>query len=215
MEKEQTKKATNRGRHLTAAQSAEAVSLWAAGNVTLEQLCERYKKDKSTLIRLFNKAGVAKGEKAEEQGKKIAQEIEKETVDDAAKFVKRVRETKENTYNLAAAIERSLAATYLEIRKGAPAASKAGDVRVYLDMLKGLRLSQEQRYIVLGIVDGEKGDDDDIPDLNVNELTAEQIKASQQASMEESKQSDFDVAGDDMDIDLSDDEPEDDLEGLH
>lgn len=212
MENEQTKKAVNRSRHLTAAQSAEAISLWAAGNVTLEQLCERYKKDKSTMIRFFNKSGVAKGEKAEEQSKKIAQEIEKSVVDDAAKIAERIRETKEDSYKLAKAIERLISGEIIDARsKGLPISSKAANIKTLVEAAKGLKMTREERYAILDI-GGDTGEEE-VPDLEIKELTVEEIKAIQQASLQESKEDDLDVP--DMDIMLADGpDIEDDVDGV-
>jgi hypothetical protein len=209
MEKEQKKKPTSaNGRHLTTKEAAEAISLWAAGNVTLEQLAQKFGKNHSTFIRLFNKHNVAKGEKAEEQTQMIAKEIEKNSVDDAAKVTERIRETKDNSYKLATAIERALTKEYVEGQRSGNFASKLGNVKTLELMAKALKVTREERYAVLGIADGEKGDDDDIPDLNVHELTVEEIKQIQKATLEETKQDDLDVSTADMEIDFEDEDDE-------
>lgn len=198
-------------KHLTAAQTAEAVSLWAAGNVTLEQLSEKYKKDRSTFVRLFNRMGVAKGEKAAEHSKKIAQEIEKGVVDDAAKIAERIRETKEDSYKLAKVIERLISNEIIDARqKNLPIASKAANIKTLVEAAKGLKMTREERYAILEI--GADNADEEIPDLTVNELTAEEIKQIQQASLEESK-SDDDDDMDMPDLDLDDDTGIDGIEG--
>lgn len=192
-----------KAKHLTAAESAEAISLWAAGNVTLEQLSERYQKNRATFIRLFNKVGVAKGERAEEQSKKIAKEIEKSAVDDAAKIAERIRETKDDSYKLARVIERLITGEIIEARtKKIPYSAKAGNIKTLVEAAKGLKITREERYAILGI--GQETDDEEIPDLNVNELTAEEIKLIQQASLEETK--DEDDMDDIPDLELTDED---------
>lgn len=201
MEKEQKKKTSANGRHLTTAQSAEAISLWAAGDVTLEQLAQRYGKNHSTFIRLFNKNGIAKGMKAQEQSQKIAKEMEKGVVDDAAKIAERIRETKEDSYKLAKAIERLISGEIIDARsKGLPISSKAANIKTLVEAAKGLKMTREERYAILDI-GGDTGEEE-VPDLEIKELTVEEIKAIQQASLQETKEGDLDVP--DMDIELVD-----------
>lgn len=201
---------SKKGRHLTAAEKAEAISLWRLGVVTIEQLSEKFGKDRSTFLRLFNEAGVAKGEAAAAHAEKIAEKIEKESVDDAAVLAERIKETKENSYKLAKAIERKIAAEMIDAQtKKLPISSKLMDFKALKEASQALRVTREERYAVLGIADGEKDLEDDIPELQIKELSKQEIEEIQRQALQESEENDdFDIA----DIELDDEEESSDPE---
>lgn len=192
---------SGKGRHLTAGQKAEAISLWKMGAVTLEQLSEKFGKDKSTFIRLFNEAGVAKGESAKEHAEKVAEKVEKAAVDDATVLADRIRETKENSYKLAKAIERLVSSQIIDAQaKKQPISTKLMEFKALEIAGKALRLTREERYTVLGIADGEKDNEDDIPELQIRELSKQEIEEIQKKALEEAN-NDEDLDLPDMDLD--------------
>lgn len=198
---------TKKGRHLTPAEKAEAISLWKLGDVTIEQLSEKFGKDRSTFLRLFNDAGVAKGEMAKAHAEKIAEKIEKDSVDDAAVLAERIRETKENSYKLAKAIERKIAAEMIDAQaKKLPISSKLMDFKALKEASQALRVTREERYAVLGILDGEKDTEDDIPELQIKELSKQEIEEIQRHALEEAN-NDEDLDIPDVDLDENSDEP--------
>lgn len=165
-------------RFLTPAQKAEAIALWRAGSTTLEELSKKFKKDQSTLVRLFKTEGVKKGEASAEAAAKVTAAVEAAIVDDATVLANRIRETKEDHYKIAAAISR-LSYTLLAKAKqeNRPIASLQNDMKTLKLAAEVQKLTLEQRYTVLGISADDEADDRPMPDLVIQELTAEDIKA--------------------------------------
>jgi AraC-like DNA-binding protein len=208
-------KAASKGKHLTAAETAEAIALWKSGTVTIADLSKRFKKSRNTFMRIFEKEGVKKGETASETKKKVADEIEKATVDDAAEMAKRIRDTKENTYKMAQLIERSMAAEIVEARTSkTPMGLREKNIKVWKDIAATLEITRAIRYEVLGLNDKDANKLTEIPDLEIRELTVEQIMAEQKKGLEESQQDDMDMPDVDLDDfgDEDDEFPDDDEE---
>lgn len=178
-------RASRRGKTLTNTEKAEAIALWKAGAVTLDQLAERFQRDRMTFLRLFNKEGVTKGESREEHQKRVAEAVESAAVGDAAVIANRIRETKEQHYKMAHGIA---AATYKLLAKCAQenraVSTVAADLKAYKTAMDTLKAAREERYAVLGLNEEKQNDDTPLPDLVVQELTADQIKQMHKAAQE-------------------------------
>jgi transposase-like protein len=180
---------TSRSR-LTAAEIAEAVAMYESGTTTLEDLARKFDKVPETFHRLFKRLGVTKGAKAEEMKERVKEEVEKAVVDDAATLAQRIRETKEEHYKVAAALFKLNWNEVLQAKKaGMTLASIAPNLKAIQLAAQNFKLIRDERYAVLGIND-ETGDDDEIPELPIHELTQEQI--------EEMRKKDAEPEGDDF-----------------
>lgn len=178
-------RASRRGKTLTITEKAEAIALWKAGAVTLDQLAERFQRDRMTFIRLFNKEGVTKGEAREAHERRVAEAVESAAVGDAAVLANRIRETKEQHYKMAQGIA---AATYKLLAKAAQenraVSTVAADLKAYKIAMDTLKTAREERYAVLGLNEEVQNEDTPLPDLVVQELTADQIKQMHKAAQE-------------------------------
>ncbi|MDL2284440.1 hypothetical protein LJC19_04785 [Oxalobacter sp. OttesenSCG-928-P03] len=190
-------------RHMSAAQKAEAIALWESGNVTLDMLAKKFKKDKSTLMRLFQKEGAAKGSAEEETKQKVAEAVEKAIVSDATVLAERIRDTKEEHYKMASALARLTWGIIAEARKaGKPVATIATDMKALQAAAQILKTTREERYAVLGITSKDDDPDKPLPELVIKELDPDDIrKISQQ--IEEINDGSFDT-GIDAPLDLPD-----------
>lgn len=174
-------------RPLNAAQKAEAIALWKSGTVTLDDLAERFKKDRTTFLRLFKEEGVQKGETEAETKKKVEEAVEHAIVDDATVLATRIKDTKDEHYKMSAGLAKL---TWNVIRQAAQEkrspATYAGDMKALKDAAMTLKLVREERYAVLGINADDDNDDKPLPDLMIQELTAEDIKEMHRKSAQES-----------------------------
>lgn len=178
---------------LTTAEIAEAVALYESGSTTLEELGRRFGKRPETFMRLFKKMGVVKGSKAAETTERVKEEVEKSMLDDAALLATRIRETKEEHYKMASALGKlSWNEILVAKREGRTYASTMNELKALGQALVNLRIAREERYIVLGIGDGNT-EDPEIPELPIHELTQEQIEEMRAK------------AGDDLELDSLDD----------
>jgi transposase-like protein len=168
------RKGTARGKHLTPAQKAEIQQLWRLGEVTLEDLAKRFDKNVSTIKVVIK--GVKKGE--------LAEEVEKAVVDDASEYAKRVKETKEEHYRMAAALAKLTYATIgAAKRDGKPLATVGGDIKTLQIAAQTLKITREERYAVLGITVDDDNADKPMPDLIVQELTQDDIEELHQQQL--------------------------------
>lgn len=199
-----------KGRHLTPAQKAEIVTLWRTGELTLEELATRFEKDVST-IKVVVK-GHKKGELGEEVKKKVTEEIEKGILDDSTVYAQRVRDTKEEHYKMASAIAKLTYATIATAKKESkPLASVAGDVKTLQLAAQTLKITREERYAVLGISITDDNEDKPLPDLIVQELTADDIDELQKNQLVQDEWGDEDML-EEMESDGEEDSDEHDEE---
>lgn len=173
-----------RVRHLTPAEKAEAIALWKAGTVTLDDLCVRFKKDRSTFLRLFKDAGVEKGEAKAEVERKVAETVSAMVLDDAAVLAKRIKDTKEDQYRFVNGVSKlawNIIVTAQQEKR--PPATYATDMKSLEMAMRVFKMSREEKYTLLGINPDEENDDKPLPELRVQELTAQDIKELHERSL--------------------------------
>jgi hypothetical protein len=78
-------------------------------------------------------------------------------------------------------------------QKGQPFATVQNEIKTLKLAAEALATLREERFILLGIADGEKGGEDELPELGIHEMTADQILEMQQRQ-------------DDSGIDMGDDD---------
>lgn len=188
------------GTRLSTTEKAEAIALWRAGAVTLDELAAQFHRDRSTFARLFNGEGIAKGEGREEHERKVTEAVETTLLADASVTAQRIRETKEEHYRMAKAIAHT---TYRIIATAAKnnesIGNKLQDLKAMKTAAETLNITLDQRYKVLGLNDENKADDTPMPDLVVQELTAEEVKEMHQQQVTNEDELGADL-GADLDI---------------
>jgi transposase-like protein len=185
---------TTGSRSLTEKQKAEAIALWQSGEVTLTQLAARFGRTTRALSAMFDKAGVKKGEKSAEVHAAVQQQVAQQIVGDAGLIAQKIRETKDSHYAaakvIASLIQKQLVSAQ---QKGQPFATVQNEIKTLKLAAEALATLREERFVILGIADGEKEGDDDLPELPIHEMTADQILDMQRRQ-------------DDGGLDMSDDE---------
>ena len=193
-----TTRARKRVARLTESEKAEAIALYKAGDATLTDLSKRFGKNKQTFANLFKALSIVKGSSAAEISKKIADEVAKTIVSDAALYAKRIKDTKEETYNTSTAISKMVTATLVRARsEGLPYGTTTNDLKAFKIAAETLRITREERYIVLGITNADDLTDRPLPDLMIQELNAVDIEEmSRQNRVSDDGEFDMDEMGD-------------------
>lgn len=194
-------------RQLTPAQKAEAITLWRAGSVTVDELAKKFNKDPSTFFRLFKAENVTKGEAQKEHTEKVKAAVEAAMVDDVTVLANRIRETREDGYKFATALQRLSYALIVKARQdNQPIASLLNDMRTLKAAAEVQRITLDQRFIALGIDPNEDSGEKPMPDLVIQELTVEDIQEMHRKSMVSDEDGiDMEELGDEALIDPIDD----------
>jgi transposase-like protein len=189
------KSATSARRHLTTSQKAEAVALWRTGSVTLGDLSKRFGKRPETFSALFKRMGVKKGSAAEEHTARVAAAVETKILTDVEEHARRVAQAKEDHYKMSNGLAKLV---WAEIVRARQAELKIEGLK---ETMQTLRLaaevisnSRKELWTVLKIEDADKNKElEDLPELQVRELTDNEIGQLQ-------KQGDVDELGGDDDV---------------
>jgi predicted DNA-binding ribbon-helix-helix protein len=168
-------------RRLSQREWLEAKALWELGNSTLDELSARYGISRDAISRRFRRDGVIKGSRASEQAREVAKQVAEQDKADSVMLLARIKETRENHY------EWSTTLAKMAVREIAEAIKNKREIAACIPNLKAIQLaaqvvktSREERYALLGL---DKGMDpsDEIPELIISEMTAEEIHAAQRA----------------------------------
>jgi len=171
---------------MTPRQWAEAEALWESGEITLPQLMKRFGKTSKTFTDHFEKRGIKKGAGAKEHAEKVKEEVTKASVEDATIIAARIKETKEEHYKMASGLAKL---TWTEILKakqdGVPVGVALTNLKALDTAMTVLKKAREERYAVLGLDRTDSVDENEVPELVISELTAEQIESLQARSFNE------------------------------
>lgn len=171
---------------LTPKQWAEAEALWESGEVTLEDLANKFSKHKSNFSRHFDKKGIKRGAKAEVHKKRVAEAVTAAGVDDATVTASRIRETKEEHYKMASGLAKLIWSEILTTKtKEQPLSVATANLKALDLAATGLERLRKERWAILGLDRSDYIDGDVIPELVISELTAEQIQALQMKDIED------------------------------
>jgi hypothetical protein len=161
---------------LTEKQKAEATAIWQAGEMTLDELAKRFGRTTRAMSTLFAKAGAKKGDKRAEVHAAVQQQVNQQIAGDASVIANKIRETKDSHYALARVIAGLIQRELVQAQtQNKPFSGILNEIKTLKLAAEALSTLRAERYILLGIADGEKDDPDDLPELPIMEMTAEQI----------------------------------------
>lgn len=165
-----------RGRLMTTKEKAEVVALWEAGEVTLADLATRFGRDSATISKVLSDAKAVKGRVAASVIEKARAKVEEDSVSDAAILAQRIKETKDEHYKASRRIAMMVTLEVMNASKpGADLANRQGTLKALETAAKALKTVREERFAVLGILNGEEVNVEDLPDLVVQELSADDV----------------------------------------
>jgi AraC-like DNA-binding protein len=163
---------------LTPKQRAEAVALWRAGKVTLEDLADKFKKRPETFSRLFKRLGVKKGESVVETAKEMEKAAAAEAVSETQLTMQRIRTVRDEHFKMANGLAKMAWAQIVRAHKAdIPLAKIKEDLaalKIAGDLIGNAR---KELFEVLNVEKHDKNlDEDELPDLTVRELTNNEIE---------------------------------------
>lgn len=162
---------------LTPRQWAEAEALWETGEVTLDDLATKFKRDRSAFIRYFKKHGIVKSSSAAAHKEEIKEAVVAASIDEATVLANRIRETKEDHYKMSSAMAKLVWAEVLTAKKDSIAFSAIKDNLKALDSAMNVLVkARTERFAILGLDKDDYVDEDGLPELVISELTAAQIE---------------------------------------
>lgn len=178
---------------------AEATTLWKQGVVTLDELAAKYDRHPQSFAQYFRRRGIKKGQDKDKIAKKVEAAVEKQELNDAQMIAARIRETKEEHYKMAAGLAKLTWAEILKAKQdGVPVGTAINNLKALESAMNVLKKAREERYSVLGLDRPDAVDENDVPELVISELTADQIEALRQRSFREMEQ--LEVAGEIEDV---------------
>ncbi|MFQ2789935.1 hypothetical protein [Aeromonas caviae] len=121
--------------------------------------------------------GIEKGAKAAEIKEKVTEKMKDAAEEDASIIAQRIRETKEEHYRLNQAIDKRIVREMVGVEsEGRSVATSLGVFKALKTAAETLKITRENRYTVLGIIDNDVLDDE-LPTLEVRDMMEEEIEA--------------------------------------
>jgi DNA-binding transcriptional ArsR family regulator len=162
---------------LSAKQWAEAEALWESGTVTYEDLMKKFGLAQSSFERHFKKTGTVKGARAAAIKAKVDEKLATAAIDEATVIAARIKETKEQHYTMSANLSKLAYAEILQAKKdGHPVAVALNNLKALDKAMDVLAKGRAERYAILGLDRPDAVNPDELPELVISELTAEQIE---------------------------------------
>lgn len=180
-EEKSTKKAG-----MTEPQKREAVALWKAGEATKTELARKYGVSLPTVTKLLKDKGVTdqKGALAAEIARKSEAAVTAALAIEPSLHAKRVFDTKNDSYRLIELVRKLVGKTIIEAQQqGKPLGTVANDIKTLREAAAALKTCREEAYALLGLSSDPVETEDDIPELKIQTLTEDQIKALQDAPL--------------------------------
>jgi hypothetical protein len=165
---------------------AEATALWEQGVVTYAQLAEKFDRHEQSFVQYFRRRGIKKGSGRAKTMAKVESAVEKQLINDAAIIAARIKETKEEHYKMASGLAKLTWSEVLKTKQdGAPIATALNNLKALDSAMSVLKKAREERYAVLGLDRPDAIDENDVPELVISELTADQIETLRARSFRE------------------------------
>ena len=191
---------------------AEIEALWESGSVTLPDLVAKYGRVKNTFLRYFKANGIVKGSKVAKTKKAIEKKLEVAATTDASIIAMRIKETKEQHYKMSSGLAQLAWNEVVKAKTdGVPVAVAASNLKALDLAMNVLKKAREERFAILGLDRPDAVDPDELPELIIAELTAEQIQTLRDADVSDiaslpTNQNDAQSDPDDEIVELSDEE---------
>lgn len=175
-----TDESTAKKRYPPASVWAEAEALWASGDVTLVELAKKVGVSTTSVSLHMKKRGVTKGEKAKEHSERISKRVAEDVLGESTVVSSRIKETKDEHYKMAKGLARLVwnEVVQAQAKGGSYGASQANFKALEIASNTLAKLRQE-RWAVLGLDKPDAVDATQLPELVIEELTADQVQELQ------------------------------------
>ena len=183
-------------RTISPAKWAEIERAWTHGKFpTMKDLSEHFGVPENTLMIRFRDRKLKRGQVVDEYNRRVQEELEQQAKQDAKVLAARIRDTREQHYQMANGIAKMTWAEVLTAKQsGAALSTTKGNLASLESAMKVLKMAREERFAVLGLNDDGAGDEDDaLPELVVSELTQEEIDEMRARGMPGAEDDDEDI----------------------
>lgn len=164
-------------RRLTPKEWAKAESLYESGEYSLDKIAAEFGIHAITVHRHMKANGIEKGAKAAAIKDRVSEKMAEEAESEASLVAQRIRETKEEHYRINQAIDKRIVREMVSVEsEGRSIATSLGVFKALKTAAETIKLTRENRYTVLGIIDNDTNDDE-LPTLEVRDMLEEEIEA--------------------------------------
>jgi hypothetical protein len=162
---------------ITPREWAEIEELWAMGDVTLDDLANRYRSTPTYLSRQLSERGIKKGSKAAALKAQIQERVHEQQMQGSVEILRRIDETKEEHYKYAQTLSKLIFKLVAkQIQEKRPVSGIKDDIKTLRDALQALQIARNERWVTLGL-DKDANTGQETTTLIVQEMTAEDEQA--------------------------------------
>jgi len=165
-----------KAKHLTPREWAEIEELWMLGDITLNELGERYGVNPSYLSRKLAERGIKKGSKKGEAIERVREAVAAQQAEKTAETLRKIEETKKEHYEYARTLGK-LAFTLVaqRVKAGQPISLAKDDIRTVKEAMIALQIARNERWAILGL-DKDDTQGEELTQLVIHEMTREEIE---------------------------------------
>ena len=186
-------KAKAKSKRLPARTWAVIDALWEAGDATYNDLVAKFGVSRQGLRTHFKSKGIVQRSKKEEIAKVVSEDLTKAVSEEATILAARIKETKEEHYKMASGLAKLTWAEILKAKQdGIPVGTAINNLKALDTAMTVLKKAREERYAVLGL-DKDAVDENEVPELVISELTADQIETLRKRSFSEIEEIEVDL----------------------
>lgn len=186
-------KAKAKSKRLPARTWAVIDALWEAGDATYNDLVAKFGVSRQGLRTHFKSKGIIQGSKKQEIAKVVSEDLTKAVSEEATILAARIKETKEEHYKMASGLAKLTWAEILKAKQdGVPVGTAINNLKALDTAMTVLKKAREERYSVLGL-DKDAVDENEVPELVISELTADQIETLRKRSFSEIEEIEVDL----------------------
>jgi len=186
-------KAKAKSKRLPARTWAVIDALWEAGDATYNDLVAKFGVSRQGLRTHFKSKGIIQGSKKEHIAKVVSEDLTKAVSEEATILAARIKETKEEHYKMASGLAKLTWAEILKAKQdGVPVSTAINNLKALDTAMTVLKKAREERYSVLGL-DKDAVDENEVPELVISELTADQIETLRKRSFSEIEEIEVDL----------------------
>jgi predicted XRE-type DNA-binding protein len=156
---------------------AEVEALYAAGELSQEQISVKLGITREAVSRHMTKKKIVGGSKAAELAAATKAAVNEAIVTDASILAARIKETKDNHYQMASGLAKLVWNEILVAKKNGTAVGAIyPNIKSLQTAINALKQCREERFAVLGLDRPDAMDNSDLPELVVSELTEAQVE---------------------------------------
>lgn len=161
-------------RRLTKTEWLEAEGYWKRAELTSQQIADKFGISKRAVLKHMSEAGIEHGSEAAAFEEAVERDLAHEAHERAKLAARRIEQTKEDHYKFAEQIAKLTMRELAQAQKdGRPFSSCEKNLKALNGAAKTLEITRRERWDILGIDRIE--DEDDFPELQIDDLTEEEI----------------------------------------